>query len=272
MTAIVSLSGGQDSTTCLVAALQRHKRVHCVSMNYQQRHGAELEAAQRVVEYLTMRYPAATLTHQILDIPKGLFGDASPLTSDKELETYESKDVMDKVIGNRRELTFVPGRNLVFSSLLVPIAAQYGAQEIYVGICSNDHANYPDCTVAFYEAMRKAINEAVGDESITLMAPLLHLEKHKALRWLSTMRGGYAALQYTHTAYSGEFPPVTQDHATVLRASAFAELGWPDPLLVRAYVEGLLNERPPFMHESDRDLSDVIERINNDAGSEVIKA
>lgn len=260
-TAVVSFSGGQDSTTCLFNALMFNKIVHAVTIDYGQRHAREIVAAKSVISRAQAHYPDHEIKHHVLRIPASLLASNSPLTSENSLETYESPEQMENVIGDRVELTFIPGRNLLFAALLVPMCARVDADELVLGICAADNANYPDCQPAFYEMLGATIRAALGSRKLHLSAPLLMLDKAASVRMAMTLRGCYEALAWSHTAYSGEYPPVTQDHATVLRADGFAKANVPDPLLVRAFAEGKLTQRPPLMLDSERTLADVMRRV-----------
>jgi 7-cyano-7-deazaguanine synthase len=100
----------------------------------------------------------------------------------------------------------------------------------------------------FVDAAAAAITLALGHDlrnsSFKIYAPLMFLSKADSVQLAWSTPGAYEALAFTHTAYSGEYPPVTQDHATVLRASGFEQAGLPDPLIVRAWREGLMTLPP----------------------------
>ena len=237
--ALVVLSGGQDSTTCLYWAKSRYERIHAVTFDYGQRHIREIEAARTVAAM------AAVFTHETVTLGPILKG-MSPLTDPgKELETYPDFETMDKVIGDRRELTFVPMRNPLFLTIAANRAEVLGCRVVVTGVCQADNANYSDCTQDFVTAMEGMANEALGHsfdspEFIQFKAPLMYMSKAESIRMAQSLPGCMGALAYSHTAYSGEYPPVTQDHATVLRAHGFEEAGVPDPLIVRAWRAGLM--------------------------------
>ena len=102
---------------------------------------------------------------------------------------------------------------------------------------------YPDCTPDFVWLQQSTINEALKTpfaDPVEIQTPLMFLTKAESVRLAKGMIGCWEALAYSHTAYSGEYPPLTQDHATVLRAKGFLDAGLPDPLITRAYREGLM--------------------------------
>lgn len=237
---LVVLSGGQDSTTCLFWALAQFEHVHCITFDYNQRHRREIEAAIKVRELANI--PAAH--HEIVELGPILKG-RSPLTNpDEQLETYQSPEQMEAVIGDRVELTFVPMRNALFLTIAANRAACLGTTHIVTGVCQEDNANYPDCRQTFVDSMEGMIDEALGISPNThgfiIHAPLMDHSKADTVRMAMQLPGCMDALAYSHTAYSGEYPPITQDHATVLRAKGFADAGVPDPLILRAWREGLM--------------------------------
>lgn len=243
---LVVLSGGQDSTTCLAIAMDMKARgecreVHAVTFDYAQRHRREVDAA-----YVIARL-AGVDSHELVEIGPILKG-TSPLTdSSQELEQYKDHDSMAAIIGDRVEKTFVPMRNALFLTLAANRAAVLGAQAIVTGVCQADNANYPDCRLDFVNAQEKAINEALGfvaegnDGYIDILTPLMDTSKAESvLRLLNLGLDKFAWLAFSHTAYDGQYPPVGKDHATVLRAHGFEEAGVPDPLIVRALMDGLM--------------------------------
>lgn len=232
--ALVILSGGQDSTTCLFWAKQTFDEVHAVTFDYNQRHAREIEAAQKVAEL------ADVVSHEIIRLGPILKG-RSPLTDGTvALETYRSYDEMDGIIGDRVELTFVPMRNALFLTIAANRAVCMGIHNLVTGVCEADNANYPDCRATFIDAQEMTIRRALGVEAFNICTPLMKLNKAQSVTLAAMLPGCMDALAYSHTAYSGEYPPVTQDHATVLRAEGFRRAGYPDPLIVRAWREGLM--------------------------------
>ena len=233
--ALVILSGGQDSTTCLFWAKQHFDEVHAITFNYGQRHILELEAAKKVAEM------AGVASHEFVDVPKCLIS-TSPLTSDNELETYDNYEQMDGTIGNRRELTFVPMRNALFLTIAANRAEALGIPNLITGVCQMDNANYDDCREVFIKATQDYINTALGHDhrgtqAITIHTPLLFLSKAESVKLAQEIPGAFEALAYSHTCYAGKFPPCGECHSCVLRAQGFKEAGVSDPLVDRATNE-----------------------------------
>lgn len=238
--ALVVLSGGQDSTTCLYWAKARHAEVHAVTFDYGQRHRIEIEAARTVAAM------AKVASHEIIAL-HDLLRSATPLTDPSvPLETYADHDSMAAIIGNRIEKTFVPLRNLLFLVVAANRAVALGCDVLVTGVCEADNANYPDCRRVFVDATAGALNLALGKDrgdagpSLVVATPLMSLSKAQTVHLATTLPGCMEALAYSHTAYDGRYPPTGADHASVLRAHGFEQAGVPDPLVVRAWRDGLM--------------------------------
>lgn len=234
--ALVILSGGQDSTTCLFWALERFDEVYAVTYNYGQRHARELEAAKMVVQIAGWVHE-----HSVLDVGPILQG-SSPLVSGNELEQYAD---MHSLPGGL-EKTFVPGRNLLFLTLAANHAYARGVFNLVTGVCQEDFGGYPDCRQTFIDAAQQAIRLGFGYDdndpfsALTIHTPLMNLTKAQSVELAHSMPKCWQALAHSHTAYDGAYPPVGNDHATLLRAKGFFEAMLPDPLVVRAVEEGLM--------------------------------
>lgn len=245
MKILVVLSGGQDSTTCLFWAKKQLEKLnvtpvpgghelHAVTFDYQQRHRLEIEAAKIVARMADVR------SHEIIEVPNCLRSTSPLIDRDNELERYESYEQMDKVIGNRVELTFVPMRNTLFLTIAANRAIALGCRALVTGVCEQDNANYPDCRFSYIMAMERAINQSLGTNDFSIHAPLIHLSKAETVKLAKTLPGCMNALAYSHTSYDGLYPPTDMNHSNVLRARGFEEAGEPDPLVVRAWSEGLM--------------------------------
>lgn len=233
--AMVVLSGGQDSTTALFWAKQRYKEVHAVTIDYGQRHRIEIEAAKRVAQLAGIE----VANHQVINV-EGVLRSASPLTSDSKLEKYPDFKTMDKVIGDRVELTFVPMRNMLFFTIAANRAIEKGIRTLVTGICQEDNANYPDCREEFRYTVEQTINRSLGIVDFEIEAPLMFKTKAETVQLAMRLKGCYKALAYTHTSYDGQYPPIDNNHSNVLRAHGFEQAGVPDPLVIRAVEANLM--------------------------------
>jgi 7-cyano-7-deazaguanine synthase len=213
--ALVVLSGGQDSTTCLYWALDRFGagRVASVTFDYGQRHRIELDCARNVAR-------RAGVEHRVLPIDtlRALGGNA--LTGDEQPGGDKRRGLPN---------TFVPGRNLVFLTFAAALAWQRDIGHLVTGVAQTDYSGYPDCRKATLDALQQAIRLGM-ESSITLHAPLMNLSKRDTVL-LARDLGALAAMEDTHTCYNGERPPCGHCDACRLRAKGFAEAGIADPLL-----------------------------------------
>lgn len=233
---MVVLSGGQDSTTCLYWARERFEEIHAITFDYGQRHEIEIESAKRIADM------AGVVSHSIVDV-KGLLLSRSPLVDhDVDLETYEDFDSMDREIGERVELTFVPMRNAFFLTIAANFALAQDCFDLVTGVCQQDNANYPDCRESFIKSQEETINVALGIDRFRIHAPLLHLTKAESIALARDLEGCFDALAFSHTCYSGEFPPCGRCHSCVLRAHGFSMIGLEDPLITRSLTSGRTEE------------------------------
>ena len=237
--ALVILSGGQDSTTCLFWAKRQFDEVHAITFDYGQLHSIEIDSA------VTVAAMANVASHEIVKVPNCLIS-TSPLTTGEGLERYESFQQMEEVIGNRREATFVPMRNALFLTIAANRAEALGIPNLVTGVCQMDNANYDDCRATFIDATTEYINYALGHDHrgtqpIRIHTPLMTLSKAETVQLANTWQDCMDALAYSHTSYDGKYPPTDMNHANVLRAQGFLEANLPDPLVVRAWREGLMD-------------------------------
>ena len=216
--ALVVLSGGQDSTTCLYWAIDRFgaDAVETLTFDYGQRHRIELECAVRVAQLAGVpntRLPIDTFT--------ALGGDA---LTDTDIAVQETVD-KDTGLPN----TFVPGRNLVFLTFAAAFAWQRDIGHLVTGVAQTDYSGYPDCRQETIEALQHAIRLGMESE-IVIHTPLMHLTKKETVE-LARDLGALPAMAHTHTCYNGQRPPCGQCPACELRARGFAEAGIEDPLV-----------------------------------------
>ena len=163
--AVVVFSGGQDSTTCLIQALQQYDEVHCITFDYGQRHRAEIEVAQALCQTLGAK------AHKVLDV--GLLNElaVSSLTRDNiPVPTYDSSQA------DALPSTFVPGRNILFLTLAAIYAYQVEAEAVITGVCETDFSGYPDCRDEFVKALNQAIVLGIARD-IRFETPLMWLNK-----------------------------------------------------------------------------------------------
>lgn len=221
--ALVLLSGGQDSTTCLYWAKQKHDEVTALCIAYGQRHAVELDAARKVAEL-------AGVCLEVLQLGTILKG-TSPLVSGNTLGKYDEVEHLPGGI----EPTFVPGRNALFLVLAVNRALVLGFDHVVTGVCEEDYGGYPDCRRSFIDSMEHAMSLAT-EQHVVIETPLMHLTKAESVHLAVTLPGCVEAMAHSHTCYDGAVPPCGKCHACHLRARGFQQAGVPDPLIERLSV------------------------------------
>lgn len=196
--ALVLLSGGQDSTTCLAHALTRYQRVETIGFDYGQRHHVELQQRQVVLRALRARFPAwrQRLGEDHM-IDMAVLGQVS--------ETSLTRDMAIELERSGLPNTFVPGRNLLFFQLAAAVGYRRGLHTLVGGMCETDFSGYPDCRDDTLKALQVAVSLGMG-QRFTIETPLMWLDK--AQTWdLARTLGGDAlvdiVLEQSHTCYHG---------------------------------------------------------------------
>jgi len=223
--AVVLLSGGLDSTTCLAIAKAEGFTPHALSFRYGQRHEAELAAARRVAKAL------GVAEHIVADIDLRTFG-GSALTADIDVP----KERAAESVGGDIPITYVPARNTIFLSFALAWAEVLGASDIFIGVNALDYSGYPDCRPEYIRAYESMANLATkagveGTQHLTIHTPLMELTKAGIIR-----RGVELGVDYglTVSCYdpAPDGTPCGACDACFLRARGFAEAGLEDPALV----------------------------------------
>ena len=216
--AVVLLSGGLDSATCLAIARDMGFETYALSVAYGQRHAAELAASKRVAQVLGAR------EHRTASVELGQFG-GSALTDPGIAVPLDQDNAGIPV-------TYVPARNTVMLSIALAWAEVLGANDIFVGVNAVDYSGYPDCRPAFIEAFehmaRLATKVGVEGARLRIHAPLIELSKADIIR-----RGVALGVDYglTVTCYQADDDgrACGRCEACRLRAAGFKAAGVPDP-------------------------------------------
>ena len=215
-TAVVLLSGGLDSMVCAALARKAGYSVVALTIDYNQRHRVELEAAKAIAAQLADR-------HIVLPLDLRAFG-GSALTSDIAVP----KDG----VGEGIPVTYVPARNTIFLSLALGLAEASGASDIFIGVNALDYSGYPDCRPAFVAEFERLANLAtkagVEGERISIRTPLLDMSKADIAREAERL-GLDAGLSHSCYDPSPEGRACGECDACRLRAKGFAEAGIADP-------------------------------------------
>lgn len=187
--AMVCLSGGQDSTTCLYWAKQYFQTVEAVCFTYGQKHALEVEKARQIasdaqvpfhlldVSLLSQLDPRCSLTNQSVEMDQ-----------EKPVDSYPN--------------TFVPGRNMVFLTFAAILARSKGIFHLVTGVSEADYSGYPDCRDTFIRSLNVTLNLAM-DEQFVLHTPLMNLDKSEVWE-LSDQLGVFDYVRtHTLTCYNG---------------------------------------------------------------------
>ncbi|MEZ9657444.1 7-cyano-7-deazaguanine synthase QueC [Vibrio splendidus] len=187
--AVVVFSGGQDSTTCLIEALNEYDEVHAITFDYGQRHKLEIEVAKSIAIELGVK------AHKVLDVSLLNELAISSLTRDDIPVSHELQS-------NGLPNSFVPGRNILFLTLSGIYAYQIGASAVITGVCETDFSGYPDCRDSFVKAMESALKQGM-EYDVSLITPLMWLDK--AQTWALADKLGHLDFvrEKTLTCYNG---------------------------------------------------------------------
>jgi 7-cyano-7-deazaguanine synthase len=198
-TALVLLSGGQDSTVCLAWALERFARVETIGFDYGQRHKVELVARQCVRERLPALRPPWS---ERLGDDTVISLDALAALSDTAL----TRDVAIEIAASGLPTTFVPGRNLIFLAFAGALAYRRGARHLVAGMCETDFSGYPDCRDDTIKAMQLALGLGM-DRRFVIHTPLMWIDKAATFAMAHEIAGADFVdllVEETHTCYLGD--------------------------------------------------------------------
>lgn len=216
--AIVLLSGGMDSATCLAIAASAGP-VETLTLHYGQRHRRELASARRLARHYR------SVRHTELRLPLGRLLDSSLTDLARPLPGLG---------GGRRggaiPSTYVPARNTLFLAIALALAESRGARSIYLGVNAVDYSGYPDCRPEFlraFEALaRVATREGIEGRPFRIAAPLLRLSKAEIVRLGERLEVPW---ELTWSCYAGATRPCGRCDSCRLRAKGFEEAGVIDP-------------------------------------------
>ena len=288
--AVLSLSGGMDSSTLLLHLLANDYKVTALSFDYGQKHRVELERAQQLVDYINSSdaYQGHNINYQTikLDGLTSLLDSALVEGGDDVPEGHYEEDNM--------KATVVPNRNKIFSSLIQSVALSIANKtessvKIAMGIHAGDHAIYPDCRQEFRDADYKAFAEGNWDaQRVGLYTPYLDGDKFDILKdgEVCCKELGIdfdEVYKRTNTSYKPVFIPHPwsdtgggnwysdyKSASSVERIEAFLKLGRPDPVvyadetgvvgyeIAKSHVQKLLDE-----YANNPNMNDTIDMVNN---------
>ena len=221
--AVILLSGGLDSATCLAIANRDGFDCHAISFRYGQRHQYELHRAVRLAGSM----PVAS--HRIVDIDLAQFGGSALTDGAIRVPKHDSADN----IGGEIPVTYVPARNTVFLSLALAFAEVVGARDIFIGVNALDYSGYPDCRgefIAAFEAMANLATKASveGGSRLTIHTPLIALTKSEIIATGLKLGVDYSITLSCYDPGEGGTACGRCD-ACLLRRRGFREQGLDDP-------------------------------------------
>ena len=222
--AVILLSGGLDSCTCMAVAQAAGYELYPISFNYHQRYNREVDCAKRIAAH----FHAAE--HLIIETNMDAVGGSA--VTDKSIDVPDGDADRTDI-----PVTYVPARNLIFLSYALAFAERVGAQHLYIGVNSVDYSGYPDCRPEFIAAFQAAADAATAAATergrrIVVETPLQHLSKGDIIR-LGTELG--APYELTTSCYRGGAEACGVCDSCLLRLRGFAEAGLHDPI---PYAEG----------------------------------
>jgi 7-cyano-7-deazaguanine synthase len=220
--AIVLLSGGVDSTTCLAVARNEAYALYTLSFRYGQRHLRELDAAMRIGVHFGVE------RHIVVDFDMRTIG-GSALTGDGEVP----KDRSGGEIGEGIPVTYVPARNTIFLSFGLAWAEVIGARHIFIGVNALDFSGYPDCRPEYIQAFQRTAElgtkAGVEGRPVQIHTPLIRLRKAEIIR-----KGHDLGVDFsmTHSCYDPppDWPACGRCDSCLLRQQGFSEAGLEDPI------------------------------------------
>lgn len=185
--AIVLLSGGQDSTTCLYWAKRSFDEVVAIGFDYGQMHRIELEKAKEISKMCGVEF-------SIIDI-KGLLAKSS-LT---EHGNHNNKSYINKDL----PASFTSGRNILFLTVAASKATELGIQDIVTGVCQTDYSGYPDCRRSTMDALQLTLSLAMGAGDFRIHTPLMYLNKAETWKLAKQLDCLDIVINHTMTDYNG---------------------------------------------------------------------
>ena len=221
--AVILLSGGLDSVTCLAIAKSEDYSLYALTFRYGQRHQFEIGAAKECA--LSQQVE----NHIIMDIDLRSFG-GSALTDNIDVP----KDRIETNITDDIPITYVPARNTIFLSFALAYSESIGCSDIFIGVNALDYSGYPDCRpeyISAFEAMSKLATKSgvTGKSSIKIHTPLIDMGKHEIIKTGSSLGVDYSI---THSCYDPDINGIScgRCDACALRLKGFKKAGIADPI------------------------------------------
>lgn len=223
--AVIVLSGGLDSTTCMGIAKHQGYQLYPITFHYGQRHNREVEQAKKVAEF----YQA--VQHKVVNIGfLNEIGGSALTDAGIDVPTDGEQDGIPS--------TYVPARNMIFLSLASAYAEVIGAEAVFIGVSAVDFSGYPDCRPDFIRSMEQTVNLATKagttGEKLRIEAPLMHLTKADTVKWGLELGVPY---ELTTSCYQGGEEACAVCDSCRLRIKGFKEAGGADPIPYAVHVD-----------------------------------
>lgn len=188
--AIVVLSGGQDSVTCLVWAMRVFEQVEAVTFDYGQKHAVEISCAKKVCQQLRV-------IHHVIDMRHIGQVSASALILAQGGDVGENHELNTSL-----PASFVPNRNAMMLAAAHALAQSIGAAHLVAGMCQTDYSGYPDCREDFIVALSNALNLGAA-KAVNIHTPLMHLTKAETFELADRLHRLQFVVDNSHTCYNG---------------------------------------------------------------------
>lgn len=225
--AVVLLSGGLDSVTCLYWAKANYANVTAVSFNYGQRHNSELNAAKKIAA-------TAQVNHRIIDIDLAQLGGSALTDASLVVPDAKQTDFSDNQHNDSIPITYVPARNTIFLSYALALAEVTQSNAIVIGVNAVDYSGYPDCRPEYIAAFEKMANLAtkagVMGNHLHIATPLLHLSKAAIIK-LGVLLGVDYALTMSCYRADSEGRACGHCDSCYLRQQGFLQAEIDDPTI-----------------------------------------
>ncbi|WP_210330756.1 7-cyano-7-deazaguanine synthase QueC [Aliikangiella sp. G2MR2-5] len=224
--AIILLSGGLDSSTCLAIAKQQGYECYALSFRYGQKHSSELVAAEGIAKTESIKL------HKIIDLDLGSFGGSALTDEQINVPTGENTAFAEKSADI--PVTYVPARNTVFLSIALAWAEVLEADAIFAGVNAVDYSGYPDCRPEYIDAFQKmadlATKAGIEGKGVKLVTPLIDLTKVDIIK-----KGVELGVDYSQTIScyqaDNEGKACGECDSCLIRKQAFADANVADPTL-----------------------------------------
>lgn len=217
--AVVVLSGGLDSTTCMGIAKERGYELYPITFQYGQKNAREVEQTKKIAQFYNAK------EHRIVDTTFFRQIGGSALT-DENLKVPAAEEKTEEI-----PVTYVPARNMIFLSLASAYAEVIEAEAIFIGVSAVDFSGYPDCRPEFILSMEETINLATkagaSGKKIKIETPLMHLSKKETVEEGLRLNVPY---HLTTSCYNGEERACGKCESCMLRIKGFKEAGAKDPI------------------------------------------